>query len=73
MVLQVALAHHKKAAFAIEKAKRVLPLLTDPEARVRTAVGECLGAAASNAGAGAWKLAEKPVLDLIEYCWVGST
>ena len=72
LLVQVALDHYNEAGFAINSAKGALQLLTDPEARVRTAVGECLGASARNAGVEIWKLAQKPVLDVIEYCWVMS-
>ncbi len=72
-ITQVALEHHRERDFAVESAKVALQLLGDPEARVRTAVAVCLGAAAASAGADIWKLAEKPVLDLIDCCWVASS
>ena len=72
-ITQVALEHHRDRDFAVESAKLALQLLGAPETRVRTAVAVCLGAAAGTAGADIWKLAEKPVLDLIDCCWVASS
>lgn len=62
----------KLATFAVQCAQQALRLLVDPEARVRIAVGDCLGTAASNAGTDVWDLAAKPVMQVIDYCWVTS-
>ena len=70
--LQVGLNYERCASFAMDCSRNALRLLMDPEARVRTAVGECLGAAAVNAGPDVWRLAEQPIMQVIKYCWVSN-
>lgn len=62
--------HSRQAEFAESSISSSLSLLMDPETRVRAACGDCLGQAASILGAKAWNLTEKPILDVINYCWV---
>lgn len=68
-ILQVAIEQYKEVPFAIDSAQKALQLLMDPEARVRTAAGHSLGSAAEIAGLDIWNLAEKPILEVVHFCW----
>jgi hypothetical protein len=71
-VVQIALKHVSEDGLASKCVQVALGLLIDPEVRVRLAVGECLGAAAAHLGPRVWDMSAKPILEVINYCWVSS-
>jgi len=69
-MVQIALKHVREDGLATKCVQVALGLVIDPEVRIRLAVGECLGGATAQLGPRVWETSAKPILEVINYCWV---
>ena len=60
----------KPVELASNAVQKALTLLTDPEVRVRLAVGDCLGESARILGEKIWLDVKNPIISSIRQCWV---